>query len=62
MTHLQKTSARMLEIEQINMAYNKATNFGLEPNGQEAHIEELLTEWDGLKMLRQELKDSQTPD
>lgn len=50
-------SARMLEIERINMAYNKATDFGNNPNGQEAKIKSLLDEWDHLKIRRQRLKD-----
>jgi hypothetical protein len=56
MTQLQQTTARMLEIERKNMEYNKATNFGQFPNGQEAEIELILEEWDKLKVLRIQLK------
>lgn len=58
MNKLQQTTARMLEIERINMAYNKTTNFGQHPNGQEQEIALILEEWDGLKLLRIELKNS----
>ena len=57
MNQLQEVSAQMLEIERINMAYNEATNFGLNPNGQEAYIKHLLCEWDHLKHRRQRLKE-----
>lgn len=53
---LHNVTARMLEIERENMAYNKATNFGQFPNGQEAHIEAILAEWDILHARRNELK------
>jgi hypothetical protein len=56
MNDLQQVTARMLEIERANMAYNKATNFGQFPNGQEAEIEAMLAEWDGLKIRRLQLK------
>lgn len=56
MTQLQQTTARMLEIEHKNMEYNKATNFGQFPNGQENEIELILEEWDNLKVLRIQLK------
>lgn len=59
MKALQKNTARMLEIERINMAYNEATNFGRRPNGKEAEIAALLQEWDELKALRSDLKYSQ---
>ena len=59
---LQKNTARMLEIERINMAYNEATNFGQNPNGQEPEIEDLLKEWDHLKVRRLDLKYSQAED
>ena len=54
--NIHEVSARMLTIERINMDYNKATNFGQFPNGQEAEIEALLAEWDTLKALRHKLK------
>jgi hypothetical protein len=62
MNLLQQNTARMLEIERINMAYNQATNFGQNPNGKEDEIEALLKEWDNLKAARNELKYSQTTD
>lgn len=55
--NIHEVSARMLEIEQINMAYNKATNFGKNPNGQEKKISALLDEWDDLKIVRRNLKE-----
>lgn len=57
MNELQRTSARMLEIERKNMDYNKSTNFGQNPNGQEEELKRLLAEWDTLKILRQKLKE-----
>jgi len=57
MNQLQIVSAKMLEIERINMDYNKATNFGQNPNGQEDYIFHLLGEWDHLKIRRQRLKE-----
>jgi hypothetical protein len=56
MNPLQEVTARMLKIERINMDYNKATTFGQFPNGQEAEIEALLSEWDSLKVRRLQLK------
>ena len=56
---LRETTKRMLQIETQNMAYNKATNNGINPNGQESEIELLLSEWDKLKVQRQDLKDNQ---
>ncbi len=56
MTELQNITKRMLEIENINMAYNKETNFGTTPNGEEDKIKNLLEEWDELKKERQILK------
>lgn len=56
MNDLQLVAKRMLEIERTNMAYNQATNFGENPNGQEEEIKMILDEWDGLKFLRLELK------
>lgn len=56
MNQLQETTARMLEIERINMVYNQTTTFGQLPNGQEDEIEALLAEWDTLKVRRLQLK------
>ena len=56
MNELQKTTARMMEIETESMAYNEATNFGKNPNGKEAHIANILSEWDELKNKRNQLK------
>jgi hypothetical protein len=56
MNDLQKVTARMLQIERINMAYNEKTDFGNNPNGQEAEIKFLLDEWDKLKIERKKLK------
>jgi hypothetical protein len=53
---LQQVTARMLEIERKNMAYNEATTFGQFPNGQETYIEAILAEWDQLKAIRHQLK------
>lgn len=53
---LKTVTDRMLEIENVNMAYNKATNFGMFPNGQESEIELILEEWDNLKVLRIQFK------
>jgi hypothetical protein len=49
---LKNTITRMTEIEKINMQYNKSTNFGNNPNGQENEIIKLLEEWDNLNSLR----------
>lgn len=54
---LRGINARMLEIERENMDYNKATDFGQNPNGQEARIVHILKEWDHLKIRRQRLKE-----
>lgn len=56
MTTLQEITERMLQIEQTNISYNKATYFGRFPNGQEEYISLLLEEWDDLKALRNKLK------
>jgi len=53
---LKKITARMIEIEKINMQYSKETSFGNNPNGQEKEIEKLLGEWDALKIKRNLLK------
>lgn len=53
---LNETTQRMLHIEKVNMLYNKETNFGENPNGQEKEIEKLLSEWDSLKFQRNILK------
>jgi hypothetical protein len=55
---LQQITQRMLHIEDVNMQYNKETNFGQNPNGQEKEIEKLLSEWDSLKIQRNAAKDS----
>lgn len=55
---LQEITQRMLHIEKVNMQYNKETNFGQKPNGQEKEIEKLLSEWDSLKVQRNILKQS----
>lgn len=57
MNQLQQVTAEMLRIEKINMGYNRATNFGQNPNGQEDYIAHLLVEWDRLKIRRQRLKE-----
>jgi hypothetical protein len=56
LNQLQEVTKRMLEIEIINMLYNKDTNFGTNPNGKEREIELLLKEWDELKIRRNQLK------
>jgi hypothetical protein len=56
MNELQKVTAEMLSIEKANMAYNEATNFGKNPNGKEAEIEQSLVRWDELKAKRNQLK------
>ncbi len=53
---LESITKQMIEIETINAAYNKATNNGQNPNGEEAKIENLLNVWDKLKMRRDNLK------
>lgn len=53
---LNETTQRMLHIEKVNMQYNKETDFGKNPNGQENEIEKLLAEWDSLKIKRNILK------
>ncbi len=59
MNELQQITKRMLEIEYTNMRYNKATDFGNNPNGQEEQIKAILKEWDELKVKRNQLKYSQ---
>jgi len=56
MNTLQEITQRMLHIEKVNMQYNKETNFGEKPSGQESEIEKLLAEWDSLKIQRNILK------
>jgi hypothetical protein len=51
----------MLEIERINMAYNKDTNFGQNPNGRESEIKTLVSELDTLRNLRRKLKEPIDP-
>jgi hypothetical protein len=58
MNTLHEITQRMLNIEKVNMQYNKQTNFGQNPNGQEKEIEKLLGEWDALKIKRNILKQS----
>lgn len=53
---LDKVTKEMHEIEVINAVYNKATNFGQFPNGQEAYIEHQLKVWDNLKCRRERVK------
>lgn len=56
MNKIQQVTAEMLQIERANIEYNKATNFGKVPNGQEQQIKKMLTRWDKLKLLRTKLK------
>lgn len=57
---LQQIEDQMHCIEGINMRYNKVTNFGQFPNGQESYIEHMLVEWDHLKCRREKLKQLMT--
>lgn len=53
---LNEITEKMLDLENTIAVYNRASQYGSVPNGQEAFIEHLHNEWDHLKCRRDKVK------